>query len=91
MAKESKGARAFNRWRAERDLSVATVSDAIGDKGGQLAKWSSGSRAKLPIPLLVALVRHTGLPLEALGAADQVRLARDLVSLVADPPSGAAA
>lgn len=91
MAKQSKGARAFNRWRkAEgRDLSVAAVSEQIGDPGGQLAKWASGSRAKLPIQLLVALARHTGLPLEVLASRDQVRMVRELVALTGedDPPA----
>lgn len=76
---------AFNRWReGQGGVSVAAISRALRD-GGQLAKWASGTRRKLPLGLLVALSRYTGLPMEDLAASDQLALARELAAAVSLP------
>lgn len=82
MAKQSKGARVFNRWRKQQPepVSIAAVAEAIGDAGGQLFKWSSGER-KLPLHLLVAVSRHTGIPIDDLADRDQRALLREAAAL----------
>lgn len=68
---------------------MAAISRALRD-GGQLAKWASGTRRKLPLGLLVALSRYTGLPMEELAASDQLALARELAAAVSSAAPEAA-
>lgn len=94
MPKQSKGARAFNRWRRSQPdvVSIAAVAEAVGDKGGQLFKWASGER-KLPLHLLLSVSRYTGLPLERLAERSQLQEAREVVDALTggDGPAASAA
>ena len=89
MAKKTKGARAFNRWRTSQlePVSIAAVAEAVGDKGGQLFKWASGER-NLPLHLLIAVSRHTGIPLEDLAERKQLAIARELAALAGKADAG---
>lgn len=80
MRKKSKAVRTFNRWRQERRVTIAMVSEAIGDPGGQLFKWASGERP-LPLSLLARVARHTGIPLDQLAEKSQLAVVRDLAEL----------
>ena len=79
------GATIFRRWARAQGLTYAEVSVAIGDAGGQLHKWTSGSRKTLPIPLLIRLVAYSGIPFRWLATATQLKLARALVATLREP------
>lgn len=75
MAKKSKGAAAFARWRKSSGVTIGEVCEAIGDPGGQLYKWASGERSSLPLHLAIALARHMEVPLGTVATAEQARVA----------------
>ena len=92
MAKVSKQASAVNRWRKAQEprVTIQALCDAIGDTGGQLAKWLSGSRTTTPLRLKCKLAQHTGLPLSVLVDSQELTLARDVFAAMARDAATAA-
>lgn len=62
----------FNHWRSARKMSVPVIASEIGDPGGQIAKWASGARKQIPLRLLVAVSRYTGIPVAMLATPAQL-------------------
>ena len=83
MPKKSKGAEALIRWKDGHHVTAVALSAELGDKGGQIGKWLTGSREKLPIRLIVALSQHTGIPLKTLAEPDQLQVAKDIFAVLA--------
>lgn len=76
-------AEVFNLWRKLHGKTCPQVSEAIGDDGGQVAKWASGGRQTLPVRLVVAFCDWSGEPLESFATPEQVVEARKVAAIVA--------
>ena len=70
-------------WRARHSVTIVSLEDAVGDTGGQLQRWLSGNRHTLPMPIKARLSECTGIPLEILATATEMRFARILSAVLA--------
>lgn len=83
MTKTKSAQDRVREWRTREGLKLDELSSVIGDPSGQLQRWESGDRDTLPLRLKVRLAKRTGLPLKVLATPAEVRLAKDLVLIMA--------
>jgi hypothetical protein len=83
MIGTSLGSTKVKMWSKKHGVPIRTLSQAIGDKGGQLYRWTCGDRQTLPLKLKVKISIETGIPLNSLLDRQQRQMAREIVKLMA--------
>lgn len=93
MARRASGRRALRKWRESQSPKVtqADLGRDVGVSGDYIRRYELGKQ-DLPLPLKLKLSRRTGLSLDILLSAQQLRVVEEGKSLIErDSAPGAAA